>query len=146
MKKTSIISLILTTTISLTAYTQTLKSQSHQVDNQLLYALRIVESGGDDNAIGDGGKAIGPYQIWKVYWSDAIEYDPSIGGEYKDCFDREYSEKVVRAYMSRYATERRIGRVPTNEDMARIHNGGPNGYKKSSTMNYWKKVKKVLND
>ena len=111
---------------------------------ELMCALRIVESGGDDNAVGDGGKAIGPYQIWKIYWKDAIEFDPSIGGKYEDCFNREYAEKIVDAYMRRYATKRRLGHEPTWEDMARIHNGGPNGHKKQSTVKYWKKVQNVL--
>ena len=46
--------------------------------------------------------------------------------------------------MARYATERRLGRTPTYEDVARIHNGGPNGYKKTATYKYWQKVKKKL--
>jgi len=111
---------------------------------QLLSAMRTVESGNDDSAVGDNGNAIGPFQIWKVYWQDALEHDPSIGGKYNDCFDPIYAEKVVRAYMARYATKNRLGRIPTAEDMARIHNGGPNGYKKESTVVYWKKVKNVL--
>ena len=50
----------------------------------------------------------------------------------------------MQSYMNRYATEARLGRKPTNEDIARIHNGGPNGYKKESTLKYWKKVEKCL--
>ena len=46
--------------------------------------------------------------------------------------------------MHRYATVERLGREPTLEDIARIHNGGPNGFKKSSTDAYWAKVKKQL--
>lgn len=53
--------------------------------------------------------------------------------------------------MQRYATVKRLGRVPTVEDIARIHNGGPNGYKKTATTpaqklklknldKYWAKV------
>lgn len=85
---------------------------------------------------GDGGNAIGPYQIWRAYWTDAIEFDPSIGGTYNDCRDKEYAEQIVAAYMMRYANERRIGREVTVEDMARVHNGGPNGYKKTATDAY----------
>jgi hypothetical protein len=47
------------------------------------------------------------------------------------------------AYMDRYATAERLGHEPTIEDIARIHNGGPDGYKKSSTDKYWEKVKKL---
>ena len=38
-----------------------------------------------------------------------------------------YSENVIRAYVGRYATHSRLGHVPTDEDFARIHCGGPNG-------------------
>ena len=114
------------------------------MDTHFLSALRIVESGGDDNAVGDGGKAIGPYQIWKIYWKDALEFDPTIGGKYEDCFDRQYAERVVRSYLTRYANENRLGRIPNYKDMSRIHNGGPNGHKKTSTLKYWEKVKREL--
>ena len=107
----------------------------------LLDAICQVESNCQNGAIGDGGRAIGPYQIWYPYWQDAVEYDPSIGGSYSDCVNKEYSEKIVKAYWNRYATEKRIGREVTNEDRARIHNGGPNGFKKAGTLKFWKKVK-----
>ena len=60
---------------------------------------------------------------------------------YLDCVDKDYSEKIMLAYWNRYCTEKRLGRKPTDEDRARIHNGGPNGYKKSSTVKYWQSVK-----
>lgn len=111
-------------------------------------AIHQVESSGrtGPDIVGDGGKAIGPLQIWKACWKDAVEYDPSIGGCYEDCNDLEYSVKVFRSYTKRYATERRLKRVPTDEDRARIWNGGPNGYKKRATDKYWKKVKEQLDD
>jgi len=37
-----------------------------------LDALAQVESGGKDDAVGDGGKAIGRMQIWEIYWTDAV--------------------------------------------------------------------------
>jgi hypothetical protein len=114
------------------------------VPRRLLDAIRIVESGGNDNAVGDGGNAIGPYQIWKNYWKDAVEHEPSIGGKYEDCFDQKYAEKIVNAYMDRYAIPRRLGHEPTFEDIARIHNGGPNGHKKKATIPYWDKVQSKL--
>ncbi len=110
----------------------------------LLDAICKVESNCQEDAVGDGGNAIGPYQIWKVYWKDALEFDPSIGGCYEDCLNKEYAERVVLSYWKRYATERRLGRPVTDEDRARIHNGGPRGYNKKSTEKYWKKVKDVL--
>ena len=109
----------------------------------LILALISVESNGDDNAIGDDGKAYGCLQLHASYVADAAEY----AGEdwtHLDAFDRETSIDIMLAYMSRYATEARLGRPVTAEDVARIHNGGPSGWRKASTEDYWIKVKSVL--
>ena len=121
------------------------------VNRNLLDAMRQVESGGNDCAIGDkhlNNKAYGPYQIREPYYEDARQFNPNLGGNFRDVWgegsDR-YSEMVVGSYMGRYATRERLGRDPTDEDIARIHNGGPNGYKKDSTLPYWNEVQKELN-
>ena len=111
----------------------------------VLAAIRIVESNDDPDAVGDGGDSIGCYQIQKCYWLDAKEFS-DLDGTYLDCYNRGYADRTVRFYMARYATERRLGREVTQEDIARIHNGGPNGYKKECTKKFWKKVEVVLND
>lgn len=115
--------------------------------DKLMDAMKLVESGAGDqsDAVGDGGKAIGPLQIWKVYFQDAIEFNEDLQKyKYEDVKDYKVAKLIVKAYMKRYATKKRIGRKPTDEDMARIHNKGPNGYKKQSSLAYWKKVKKSL--
>lgn len=106
---------------------------------QLLDAIATVESNNNPNAVGDGGKAIGVFQIHRVYWQDAVQHDPSIGGCYEDCRDPEYARRIVIAYMDRYAPAN-----ASDETLARIHNGGPRGHKKSATTKYWKKVKNQL--
>ena len=111
--------------------------------NDLYAAMRWVESNDNPSAVGDNGNAIGCYQIWENYWIDATEFS-GIGGSYSDCFDCQYAHDIVVAYMNRYATENRLGRPVTFEDVARIHNGGPNGYKRESTKKYWKKVEARL--
>ena len=114
----------------------------------LLESICKVESNCDSYAIGDNGNAIGAYQIWKNYWQDACTFrdndDLRLSDGYESCYGKEYSEKVVLAYWNRYATMKRLGRTPTDEDRARIHNGGPNGYKKDSTLKYWKKVQNEM--
>ena len=107
--------------------------------NRLLPALAWVESKNDPNAIGDGGAAIGIYQIHRVYWQDAVDFDKSLGGSYKDCFNPEYAKRVVRAYLKRYGSTN-----ATVEQLARIHNGGPKGYTKRATIKYWKKIQKEM--
>jgi len=92
---------------------------------RILDTLQAVETGGErdpDAAIGDGGKALGAFQVWRVYWVDACEYDPSLRARgYQAVTDREYAERVVIAYLSRYARDWSI------DTIARIHNGGPAG-------------------
>lgn len=109
--------------------------------DRILDAIRQVETGGckdPANAVGDGGRAIGPFQIHRAYWQDALEYDPSIGGVYADCRNEEYARRVVVAYLSRYC------KVWSDENVARIHNGGPAGHRRKATLGYWSKVRRHL--
>ena len=103
----------------------------------------MIESGGDPKAIGDGGDAFGILQIHKAYCIDAAQH---AGKDWKheDAFDHLTAVEMFKAYMSRYATPERLGRDVTAEDIARIHNGGLYGYKRSSTDAYWAKVKAKL--
>ena len=109
---------------------------------KLLAAMCEVESNGDCSKVGKVGE-LGCYQIRECFWLDALEWDSSIGGEYEDVIDREYAEKVIYAFWDRYANEKRLGRPVTDEDRARMHNGGPNGYKKTATVKYWNKIKAI---
>ena len=124
-----------------------------KISRELYDAIAKVETGGSidpDCEVGDDGKAYGWYQIWETYYKDDVEFNPSLsnGGKTwkntKGHGSKAYSEEVMQSYMNRYATEARLGRTPTNEDIARIHNGGPDGYKEESTLKYWEKVKKYL--
>lgn len=117
----------------------------------LLDAMYTVESSRGKTLVGDDGKAIGPYQIWQEYWQDAVEFDKTIGGSYKDCMDKAYSEKIIGAYWKRYAPK-----DATLEQLARIHNGGCGILSKEhstkekdrkawdNTTKYWKKIVKEM--
>lgn len=118
--------------------------------SDLLPAIRIVETGGSPNgglgAIGDGGKAIGPYQIWAIYHTDAAERDKTLDN-YRRCLNStSYSEQVIKVYMKRYARSAAMrldqgkASLADLETVARIHNGGPRGAKKDATKKYWAKV------
>ena len=131
--------LLLNATILLSAQTATAATASG-IDNNLIKAIHQVETSGRLGPIkGDNGAALGPLQIHKAYHADS-----GIPGPYSQCADYDYSVRVFKAYMARYATVRRLGRKATAQDIARIHNGGPNGYKRNSTLAYWAKVKKEL--
>jgi len=100
-------------------------------------ALHVVETGGRTGAIlGDGGRALGPLQIHKAYHTDA-----RIGGDYSRCADLDYSRRVVSAYLQRYAPAAWAASDVTT--LARIHNGGPRGDKKTATLGYAAKVTRL---
>ena len=112
--------------------------------DEFFIALSFVESSDRDDVIGDNGRAYGRYQIRQQYLDDANSF---AGTSYTlaDMLDPEKAKAVVIAYMRRYATVRRLGHVPTDEDFARIHNGGLNGFKKSETIPYWNKINRAMN-
>ncbi len=115
----------------------------------LLKILIMIESGGCMNSVGDKhleNKAYGILQIRKPYLQDVNEIA-----------DTDYSLKQVRnsrtlsrwtaiVYIRHYGKhyERKTGNKLTIEVAARIHNGGPYGWKKNSTIPYLKKVRKWL--
>lgn len=118
-------------------------TQATGVNEKFLKAIHLVESSGRTGAIvGDSGKALGPLQIHKEYFQDAAEYDKSLGNNYNKVADLTFAKKVVTAYLNRYAPKA----VSSNDfkTLARIHNGGPKGFKYSSTIQYWAKVEKNL--
>lgn len=112
----------------------------------LLDGIKQIESsGGLDKRDGDNGKSIGPYQIQKGYFQDALKQNPKLRiYKYQDVRKDHVARAVIRAYWRRYATKSRLGREPTDQDRARIHNGGPNGYKNKATLKYWHKVRKAM--
>ncbi|MGE3175779.1 MAG: hypothetical protein AB7O97_24360 [Planctomycetota bacterium] len=109
----------------------------------ILDAIRQVESSGRlFPPDGDGGRAIGPYQIHYAYWLDAVASEPSIGGDYQDCRDLVYAERVVAAYMRRWALA--AWTRGDAETIARVHNGGPRGARIEATRPYWDRVRRHL--
>lgn len=104
-----------------------------------LNALMQVESGGDCQAVGDGGRSRGPYQIGVAYWEDAglreIDYHVWVN-------DPSACERVMFAYWNRYA--RKALSELDFETLARVHNGGPRGAGKESTKPYWRRVEAAM--
>ncbi len=114
---------------------------------RILLAVRMVESGGNDRCPdGDGGLAIGPYQIHRRYWEDAVSFEPGLGPEaghdYQACRDRAYAERVVSAYMRRWVPD--AWARGDAEVIARTHNGGPQGAQRDATLKYWERVRARL--
>ena len=105
--------------------------------SNLITALIIVESSGNDLAIGDQGRAIGPLQIHRAVVTDVNRITGS-NYRHQDMTNRAQARAVCEAYLKHY------GRGKTTEEQARIWNGGPTGDRKTSTEAYWRKVQKHL--
>lgn len=110
----------------------------------LLMAISIVESKNNDNAVGKHGE-IGRYQIRQCYLDDANRFLKS-NYTLQDMKNPDIAKQVVIAYLTHYGNhyQKKTGKTPTFEIYARIHNGGPYGYKKDCTIPYWKKLEKEL--
>ena len=109
--------------------------------DEILDAIRVVESGnhvdGGRSATGDGGRAIGPYQVHRAHWLDS-----RLAGRFEDCRDPEYARREVLAYWRRWCPRALESRDA--EALARVHNGGPDGAREACTLPYWRKVEARL--
>lgn len=112
----------------------------------LIAAIMLVESsGGRDTRNGDGGRAVGPLQI---HASVVRDVNRIAGTRYTHAQMRDpaIARDVFRRYVSHYATPARLGRPVTDQDIARIWNGGPQGWRKPATRAYWRRVQHAMND
>lgn len=109
----------------------------------LLAAIIAVESSGNDKAVDPAGRSWGALQETSIYIQDVnriygTNFSPA------DAFNRNLAIGICRLYMLHYARPSRLGRPVTAQDIARIHHGGPNGWKDPKTLEYWRKVKREL--
>jgi hypothetical protein len=103
--------------------------------------------------------AVGDFQLHKIYVDDVNRIMQHWGWDesytYADRLDKKMSRRMVRNYIS-YWTEFALSKyllthwadreLEITDEMqfkyaAKIHNGGPDGWKKESTEPYWQKVK-----
>jgi hypothetical protein len=100
---------------------------------RLLDAIARIESHYNPNAVGDGGRALGAYQIHRAYWEDGTGL-LGVDWPYRDATDSKKARRVVKAYLLHYGNGKSL------IEMARIHNGGPCGYRKKATLCYARKI------
>lgn len=108
----------------------------------LYQAIRQVETGGSDdpmNAVGDGGRSLGPYQISKAYFIDS-----GVEGKYDDVRYEVFAKNVMFNYWMRYCPQ--AVNYRDYETLARTHVGGPQGPEKESTKPYWEKVESIFKE
>lgn len=110
----------------------------------LLPALIVVESNGDWTMVGTAGER-GGLQITSQCVEDVNRiYGTTFAPE--DAYDPSQAKAICIAYLTHWGNElrRRERREPTLQDLARIWNGGPTGYRKPETLPYWRKVRRQL--
>ena len=103
----------------------------------LLAALIAVESGGNDRAVGDNGRAIGPLQIHAAVVEDVNRIH---GTRYTHAqmTNRAVAVRVCVLYVEHYAPGCNA------ETQARVWNGGPHGAQRGRTLGYWNRVRKAM--
>ena len=96
--------------------------------------IRQVESSGQSNPPpGDGGRAVGPYQLHKAAVDD-VNRMFGVRFNYSDRTDTQKARLIAGLYISGWLEVHRA------EIAARIYNGGPRGWRKQSTNAYWAKL------
>jgi len=108
----------------------------------LVKALIQVESSGRDNAHNISEDAVGCLQIRPIMVREVNRILHKQGGTFrfklKDRWVRDKSLEMFHVWREYHHPN------STDETIARNWNGGPKGYKKESTLQYWRKVKNKL--
>lgn len=102
--------------------------------------LKHVETNYNPDKTGDGGNSYGILQIQNGV---ILDINRVFGTDYvhEDAFDESCAEEIFELYISMWSKklERRENRPVTEEDIVRMWNGGPRGYKRHSTLDYLEK-------
>ena len=133
--KTNIDRLVIPQTVVVDTFTP------NPLNDSFMLLLRHVESSDGAQTEGKRGE-VGPLQVTQAVVSDV---NSLYGTTYElgDMYDLGKAETVARMYLQYWGERYKVktGRDPVVETYFRIWNGGPSGYKKSSTDKYWEKVK-----
>ena len=111
--------------------------------NHLFTAVCAVESGGNPRAFNAGTNAAGVVQIRPCLVKDCNRIVGRHRWSLGDRYDRDRSRELFVTYLKYYGRmyKQETGREATAETYARMWNGGPSGWRKASTLEYWRLVK-----
>lgn len=117
--------------------------QAKPIDRtDLVQALIMVESSGNDSAYNASEDAVGCLQIRRVMVKDVNRILKKQGEDkqfkLKDRWNCDKAVEMFQIYTDHYHPD------ADDETVARGWNGGPKGHKKQSTEQYWDKVKNEL--
>lgn len=117
--------------------------------DRLIDVLEDVETGGvpeseRDAAIGDGGEAVGRLQIHRIMVDECNRIMRRPMWTYEDRKDRAKSRDMCGVYLRHWGA-RLLADIRQNEErmvvaLARIWNGGPQGWLKTGTIKYGRKA------
>jgi hypothetical protein len=114
-------------------------------DSDFINAIGHIETQNTDSLIGDSGRAFGRYQIHDVCITGS-GLKNLLNYQHKDMFDSVKAERVFWAVMgiNCHVYAQKYGKYPDYGELARMWNGGPNGYQNEATLNYLKKFEQCL--
>jgi hypothetical protein len=119
------------------------KTQTKSFEDFVAAIHQVETTGRTGRIYGDGRRSLGPLQISRAAWQDALKQDASIGGTYADCKNLAYSVKVMRAYLLQHDSS--AFKSGDWETCARLWNSGPTWYAKVRLTNrYWAQVRDHL--
>lgn len=98
-----------------------------------------------ETSSGNDPGSLGPYQITAIFVEDVNRILGKPTFSLSDRFDYRKSRQMITIFLNHYATQGRVGRSVTYEDMARMIKGGPDGYLEPETIEYAEKVKARMN-
>lgn len=92
-----------------------------------------------------GSTSANVYQLRDVYIEDVNRIAGTTFTR-ADAENRDKAEYMMAIYWLHYGDlyQRETGKEPDFEVLARIHNGGPDGWRKESTRSYWQRVARVM--
>lgn len=114
-------------------------------NHPLFAAMRMVESYNGRELVGDQGRSRGVYHVQACYLADVNR----VYGTRFTLVDRDdpvKAHRIVRLYLAHYGRvyTKVTGKPVTCEVLARIHNGGPEGWRKPATRKHWRRVERAM--
>jgi hypothetical protein len=105
-------------------------------DEALVRAVSIVESGNNPEAVGDSGRAVGPFQFWEIAWRDVSENYREPRGLAVWPYSKASNLGASKVYAVNFFDLQRIrfiksaGREPSVRDLYALFNLGFEGYRR----------------
>ena len=108
------------------------------ISSLFLTALISVESGGDPRAVSPDKRDVGVLQISPAVIKD-VNRKFKTSYTLKDRYSVEMSKSICSLYLKMHCVHANLHKSgpATEEEMARIWNGGPKGMQKKCTEKYW---------